>query len=137
MRALIDKSEVFRYTITVTYFRRLFHGRINKQSYIVGGVVNLLCFIIVDYPLIEGLLAKFSLTVQNLGLFLLICVQVFYQFSFDIRRGHDIGVSKDSIWGQDLLYWEYYSKNGEKRDNKYGHQPKPGIDIKGFLFGVG
>jgi uncharacterized membrane protein YhaH (DUF805 family) len=120
------------------YFKkRLFHVRINKQTYIVGIVLNLLCFIIVDYPLIEGLLAKFSLTVPNLGLFLLICVQVFYQFSFDIRRGHDIGVSKDGIMGQNLLYWEYYSKNGEKRDNKYGQQPKPGIDIKGLLFGVG
>jgi uncharacterized membrane protein YhaH (DUF805 family) len=121
----------------VTYFKRLFHGRINKRTYIVGVVFNLLCFMFVGYPLIVGLLAKFSLTLPNLGLLLLICVQVFYALSFDIRRGHDIGVSKDGILGQDLLYWEYYSKNGEKRDNKYGQQPKPGVDIKGLLFGVG
>jgi hypothetical protein len=116
------------------FFKKLFQGRMNRRTYFVG---NLLIWIslfgvLVLLRLTEVLL-RFSSIFYAAALLLWVGVQTVYIYSFQVRRGHDVGLQLDF---SDLFLGHLgiiMFKKGDTKRNQFGNSPKPQIDIKGML----
>lgn len=109
------------------YFKRLFQGRMNRQTYLVGVIPLLLILFILaetQSPKNPPVIAWIILFID--GLFL---------SSIHFRRFHDVG--KSGWWGTSVKMGNgiYLFKKGENKVNKYGKPPEPKIDIKS-IFGI-
>src|SRR5436190_18129261 len=110
----------------MSYFNRLFQGRINRRTYVVGSI---LFFIILIGISIIGLflsfLSKPSIASIVITIFLLVLCSLNFLFyiSIVVKRFHDI---RDSHWTSEETA---YFIEGEKMENIYVQPPKPKIDI--------
>lgn len=129
------------------FFKRLFHGRLNRRSYTVGMLIVVSVLILYIYFLhyLIHMFYPFTITGKNiLFLFLLFLRFVLWPFlfllvcSFNARRLHDLGYTGwlslfYFIPVLNLIGFLLLLKGGEKKENKYGKSPEPKIAIKGLL----
>lgn len=105
-------------------------GRVNRITYFTGVVIFIILafsqiFIFVQiYPTLL-LLDRSQTLLDAIILFYNFLIVIFFEL-LEIRRLHDVGV--------DWYMSSFVFDDGEKKKNKWGKPPKPGIDFKG-LFG--
>lgn len=110
-----------------------FKGRINRTTYIVGqSILNMygICVAILVFFILRPSPSE-QLYVLMLILVSWIPILPFY-LCMQAKRNHDLGWTDEGnkklrLW-QHRMAWIYNS--GDKRKNKYGPAPHPGIDWK-------
>jgi uncharacterized membrane protein YhaH (DUF805 family) len=112
--------------------RNLFKGRLSRKNWLIGWL-----FAIVVY--LTGMFLEkvvFDLhTPEGIITLIVLCLTLFFFVSINVRRLHDIGKSG---WGGLIGmegWWTDYFEEGQKKTNKYGKPPKPGVDIRN-IFGL-
>ena len=141
----MDEAELKFYFPLNTYkylpriiLMRLFAGRINIESYRAGGlvlVVGMFVSLILAW-FIESIMGS---TQALMFLTLTFLIGSFINYSFNIRRAHDISQSfTDFIALFDHNWYKYFTtwskttdwefKELSQEDNKYGKKPLRGID---------
>ncbi len=99
---------------------KLFQGRINRKTYVVGSIIVFIVSILIVLYAISSA-GKFNLGFDIFILFIFL-VNIAFFISLRVRRAHDIGQSFIRTVPQIAAnFWEY--QEGEKKSNKYGESP--------------
>lgn len=126
--------------------RRLFKGRINIETDLAGGRLALGWFF-VSLILTMSIGRFFNGWLALLFLLCVFFVLSLYNYSLQVRRMHDLGMSRKEFYSSGLVKKWYKSLKGWSRlnnwevrelsdkDNKYGKKPSLGVDWKA-LFGM-
>jgi uncharacterized membrane protein YhaH (DUF805 family) len=110
------------------YFHNLFHGRINRATYLIG---MLLWIFFVFFTIFKN---KSELINTNPLLAVVsLLIALFIYLSLSLRRAHDLGHSKWDLLNTLTNFVNLFFLNGQKEKNKFGKPPKPGIDLKSLL----
>jgi len=123
----------------MSYFNRLFQGRINRRTYVVGNILIVsLGIILLIATYIVLLLFSINDRTSRIVIFVIAAVTVIldliFETSLTIRRAHDVaenivGIVWSLGWNSlQLVFWKGY-----EQENIYGQPPEPKIDIKELL----
>ena len=112
----------------------LFERRINRATYYVGHFIPFLYMLLVIWLLS---LLNLSFDANQATLFLVLLSPIVpYEVSLQVRRNHDLGYK--GLYppiGRNLGMsdWALTSKPGQKKKNRFGLPPRPGIDWRALL----
>jgi len=134
--AFPKKAEISETTLPIiedgrkypTYFSRLFNGRINRTSFLIGNIII--------YAVVIALVFVLNETFYNIAAY---TITIVYSLSFYIRRLHDLGKSGwymlivlIPLANLIFLFWLLLAL-GQNTTNKFGKQPSKGVNIKEIL----